>query len=142
AGAIDSRPKPIRLPSTYAPTRPAIPALMWTTVPPAKSSAPHCQISPAFALVASTTFAAVYASGPAQNHTMCAIGRYENVNHSTANTSTAENFTRSANAPRMRHTVIAANVAWNATNSSSGIGVFLENVAAIANSPFAESNVP
>ena len=30
-------PKPIRLPMTSASTRPAIPALMWTTVPPAKS---------------------------------------------------------------------------------------------------------
>src|SRR6185503_14507171 len=131
-----------RLPSTNAPTNPAIPALMCTTVPPAKSSAPHCQIKPAFALVASTTLAAVYASGPGQNQTICAIGRYENVNHSTENTSTAENLMRSANAPRTRQTVIAANVAWNATYTSSGIGVFFENVAAIANSPFDESNVP
>src|SRR4029453_5882241 len=75
AGAIDSLPKPMRLPITYAPTSPAIPELMCTTVPPAKSSAPHCQIKPALALVASTTFAAVYASGPGQNQTMCAIGR-------------------------------------------------------------------
>ena len=73
---------------------------------------------------------------------MCAIGRYENVNQSTENSSTAENLARSANAPRMRQTVIAAKVAWNATNTSSGIGVFLENVAAIANSPLAASNVP
>src|SRR5262249_50251840 len=36
-GAIDSRPRPMRLPSTYAPTRPATPELMCTTVPPAKS---------------------------------------------------------------------------------------------------------
>src|SRR5690242_9785138 len=84
-GAIASRPKPMRLPITYAPTKPATPELMCTTVPPAKSSAPHCQIKPALALVASTTLAAVYASGPAQYHTMCATGQYENVNHSTAN---------------------------------------------------------
>jgi len=84
----------------------------------------------------------VYASGPGQNQTMCAIGRYENVNHSTAKSNTAENLARSAKAPRMRHTVIAAKVAWNATNTSSGSGVFFENVAAIAYSPFAESNVP
>ena len=138
-GAIASLPKPTRLPITYAPTRPAMPALMCTTVPPAKSSAPHCQMRPALAFVASTTFAAVYASGPAQNHTMCAIGQYENVNHSTENRSTAENLMRSANAPRMRHTVIAANVAWNATNTISGITTPFENVAAIANSPFAMS---
>ena len=69
-----------------------MPALMCTTVPPAKSSAPICQRQPALAFIASTTFAAVYASGPAQNHTMCAIGAYANVNHSTMNSSTAENF--------------------------------------------------
>jgi hypothetical protein len=37
-GAIDSLPKPWRLPSISAVARPAIPALMCTTVPPAKSS--------------------------------------------------------------------------------------------------------
>src|SRR5262249_8277939 len=118
-GAIASRPKPMRLPITYAPTNPATPELMCTTVPPAKSSAPHCQLKPACAFVASTTFAAVYASGPAQYHTMCATGQYENVNHNTAKRSTAENLMRSAKAPRIRQTVIAANVAWNATYTSS-----------------------
>ena len=54
-------------------------------------------------------------SGPGQNHTMCAIGMYANVNHSTENSRTAENFIRSANAPTTRPTVIAANVASNAT---------------------------
>jgi len=73
-GDIASRPKPIRLPARYAPTRPATPALMCTTVPPAKSSAPHCQRKPAFAFSPSTSFGSVYASGPIQNHTMCAIG--------------------------------------------------------------------
>ena len=34
-GLIGSLPKPIRLPIRSASTRPAIPALMWTTVPPA-----------------------------------------------------------------------------------------------------------
>ena len=34
---------------------------------------------------------------------MCAIGRYENVNHSTMNSSTAQNLMRSANAPTIRH---------------------------------------
>src|SRR5258705_9865278 len=99
---------------------------MCTTVPPAKSSAPHCQRRPAFAFCASTTFAAVYASGPGQNQTMCAIGRYENVNHSTMKRSTAENFARSAKAPRVRQHVIAANVPWNATKTSSYIGVAFE----------------
>ena len=36
-GRIAILPKPIRLPTTSASTRPAIPALMCTTVPPAKS---------------------------------------------------------------------------------------------------------
>ena len=49
-GAIGSRPKPTRLPSTNAPTSPATPALMCTTVPPAKSSAPQRQTRPPVAL--------------------------------------------------------------------------------------------
>jgi hypothetical protein len=36
-GFMGSRPQPRRLPTTRARTRPAVPALMWTTVPPAKS---------------------------------------------------------------------------------------------------------
>ena len=56
--------------------------------------------------------------------------------------STAENFARSAKAPRIRQQVIAAKVAWNATYTSSGIGVAFEKVAAIENSPLAASNVP
>ncbi len=64
----------MRLPTMKAPTRPATAALMCTTVPPAKSSVPHCQIRPALALVASTMSLVVYASGPGQNQTMWAIG--------------------------------------------------------------------
>ena len=45
------------------------------------------------------------------------------------NASTAENFMRSANAPTIRQQVIAANVAWNAMNSSSGITTPLLKVA-------------
>src|SRR5688572_19010585 len=141
-GVSASRPKPMRLPTTYAPTRPATPALMCTTVPPAKSSAPHCQMRPALAFCASTTLAAVYASGPGQNQTIWAIGMYENVNHSTMKSSTALNFARSANAPRMRQQVIAANVAWKATKSSSGSTTPLLNVAAMLKSPFTPSKVP
>jgi hypothetical protein len=47
---------------------------MCTTVPPAKSSAPHCQTRPALAFIASTTSLLLYASGPIQNQTMWAIG--------------------------------------------------------------------
>ena len=39
-GSIGSRPKPIRFPKMSAAARAAKPELMWTTVPPAKSSAP------------------------------------------------------------------------------------------------------
>src|SRR6185369_15613664 len=126
----------------YAPTMPATPALMCTTVPPAKSSAPHCQSRPALSFMASTTLAVVYASGPIQNQTMCAIGRYENVNQSTVKTNTAENLTRSANPPRINAQVIAAKVAWKATKASSGMTTPLLNVAAVENSPFTASNVP
>ena len=65
--------------------------------------------------------ATVYASGPAQHQTMCAIGRYENVNHSTMNSSTALNLMRSANAPTIRHGVIAANVSWKMKYTYSGM---------------------
>ena len=91
-GAISSLPKPTRLPIMIAPTRPAMPALMWTTVPPAKSSAPHWNSRPASALTSAslasatvlaaasvapaTAFAAAATvSGPAQYQTMCAIGK-------------------------------------------------------------------
>ncbi len=57
------------------------------------------------------------------------------MNHSTAKTSTAENFIRSANAPTMSATVIAANVAWNTTKRYSGITTPLLKVAAVANDP-------
>jgi hypothetical protein len=45
-GDMFSVPRPTRLPSTSAPTRPATPALICTTVPPAKSSAPSAKIQP------------------------------------------------------------------------------------------------
>ena len=54
-GASASRPKPMRLPTMYEPTRPAMAALMCTTVPPAKSSAPSLASKP-------------------PPHTMCAMG--------------------------------------------------------------------
>ena len=63
-GAISSLPKPVRLPTTSAPTRPAMPALMCTTVPPAKSMAPQMNTMPASALTASSAACAAFlASG-------------------------------------------------------------------------------
>ncbi|CFN68931.1 Uncharacterised protein [Bordetella pertussis] len=50
----------MRRPTTYAPTSPATPALMCTTVPPAKSSAPRALSRPGAVSEA--------------NQTMCAIG--------------------------------------------------------------------
>ncbi len=108
---------------------------MCTTVPPAKSSAPFCHSQPPLADSDASVAASLIPSGPGQNQTMCAIGRYANVNQSTANSSTAENFARSANEPTISATVIAANVAWNTTKSNSGITTPLLNVAAVVNDP-------
>src|SRR6266481_7185710 len=91
-GDISSLPKPVRLPTQSAPTKPAMPELMCTTVPPAKSMAPFLKTQPASALTSSSlacaaAFAAAspaaasaltaseIASGPAQYQTMCAIGK-------------------------------------------------------------------
>ncbi len=43
------------------------------------------------------------------------------VTHRAMNTSTAENFMRSAKAPTIRAGVMAAKVSWNMANTSSGI---------------------
>ena len=96
--------KPLRLPSIMAATRPAIPALMCTTVPPAKSSTPQSHNKP-----------------PAPLQTMCAIGAYTKVNQTPINQSMAENFIRSANAPTISTGVIMANVIWNVINTDSGM---------------------
>src|ERR1700712_3176864 len=91
-GDISSLPKPTRLPTQIAPTRPAIPALMCTTVPPAKSIAPLRNKNPPSAMTSSSFACAIFlaasspaaarafaaasiASGPAQYQTMCAIGK-------------------------------------------------------------------
>ena len=68
-GGVASLPWPIRFPIMRQPTSPAIPALMWTTVPPAKSSAPQPHIRPL------SSGALTRKSGPAQYHTMWAIGK-------------------------------------------------------------------
>src|SRR6478735_5595568 len=60
----------------------------------------------------------------------------------TMKISTAENLMRSTIEPRIRQQVIAANVAWNATNTSSYSGVPFENVPAIENEPSAGLKVP
>ena len=62
---------------------------------------------------------------------MCAIGRYLNVNQMTENSSTAENFMRSAKEPMISAVVMAANVDWKATKISSGMTTPLLKVAAM-----------
>ena len=49
-------------------------------------------------------------SSPPTPHTMCAIGLYTTIAHSTMNTSIAENFIRSANAPVISAGVMIANI--------------------------------
>jgi hypothetical protein len=44
---------------------------------------------------------------------MCAIGEYTSSDHSAMNTSMAENFMRSANAPAISAGVMIAKVIWN-----------------------------
>src|SRR5512134_1515246 len=45
-GAMLSMPNPFRFPTTSAAARALTPEVMWTTVPPAKSSAPRFRIQP------------------------------------------------------------------------------------------------
>ena len=69
-----------------------MPALMCTTVPPAKSS----------------TW--LRFSQPVGSHTMCAMGAYTSNDQTDRKTSMAENFMRSANAPAINAGVMIANV--------------------------------
>ena len=96
--------QPRRRPITITATSAAIPALMWTTVPPAKSSAPRRN------------------SHPAGENTQCATGVYTSSAHSPTNQNQAENFMRSAIAPVISAGVMIANIIWNAENDSGGIG--------------------
>ena len=91
-------------------TNAAVPALMWTAVPPAKSiAASLLAIQPP-----------VSAVPPSNENTQCAIGKYTNVAHSAANSSQPPNLMRSATAPEISATVMIANINWNATNTVAG----------------------
>ena len=103
--------RPTRLPSSRAETSAAMPALMCTTVPPAKSSAPAVGL-PA---------ASLRDRNPPRPHTQCATGSYTNVAQSTMKRQKAENFMRSANAPRINAGVITANIAWKIMNTECGM---------------------
>ena len=82
-----------------------MPALMCTTVPPAKSMAPNA------------------ATQPIGLHTQCAIGAYTTIDHSTMKMHMAENFMRSAKAPAISAGVMIANVIWNIMYTVSGMVV-------------------
>src|SRR2546423_9673895 len=103
-GTNASFPHPRRFPRYRAHARAATPALMCTTVPPAKSSAPRCE-----------------APRNPPPHTQCATGEYTMIDHSVRNISHPENFIRSAKAPVMRAGVMTANISWNAMNTDDGM---------------------
>ena len=94
-GGIGSEPNPNRFPITIAQTSADTPELMCTTVPPAKSSAPH-----------------TLPTSPPVPHTMWASGSYTSVAQSREKTRKALNFMRSANAPVMSAGVMMANISW------------------------------
>src|SRR3954447_13718529 len=100
-GSIGS-PLTARRPMRRATMRAETPELMWTTVPPAKSSAPSLY------------------SQPSTDQTQWANGEYTRIDHRIVNSTNAPNRLRSANAPVMSAGVIAANISWNAANSTNG----------------------
>src|SRR5438132_12065731 len=97
-GSLVLRRRPMRIAATRADT----PLEMWTTVPPAKSSAPSA------------------CSQPPVPQTQCAIGSYTSVDQRSAKMTYALKLTRSANAPVMSAGVMTANIIWNAMNAWCG----------------------
>src|SRR5450759_5740234 len=76
--------------------------MLWTTIPPAKSSTPHRWRTP-----------------PPQ--IMWTNGKYTNRSHAVKKTMYALKVTRLAKAPVIRAGVMIANIIWYATNTISGI---------------------
>src|SRR6266702_5796146 len=95
-GCIGTFGYPTRLPRYNAITSADTPDVTCTTVPPAKSRHGNLPV---------TAF-----SSPPTPQTMCAIGLYTTMAHSTMNSSIAENFMRSANAPVISAGVMIANI--------------------------------
>ncbi|GIU88981.1 MAG: hypothetical protein KatS3mg010_2129 [Acidimicrobiia bacterium] len=79
-----------------------MPALMCTTVPPAKSSAPRSN------------------NQPEGENTQCATGEYTITDHRPRNHTHAANRIRSAIAPVMSAGVMTANIIWYAANTIGG----------------------
>ena len=90
-----------------------MPAAMWTTVPPAKSSAPIFPRSPI--ALAPRLAATTLESNQSNAHTMWASGQYTKVTHSTMNRQKGQKRMRSAMAPEIRAGVMIANIPWNMT---------------------------
>src|SRR5919199_1762780 len=102
--------QPLRLPSTSASARPAAPALMWTAVPPAKSSTPRAASQPLLLPLASPKL-----------NTQWATGKYTRLAHRVTNADQPRNFARSAMAPEIRAGVMIANMSWNIEKTVAGI---------------------
>src|SRR6478735_7840210 len=109
---LRSLPQLAPLPSTIATANAAAPALMWTAVPPAKSIA--------LRLLAIQPPTASGVTTPLKANTQCATGKYTSTAHRPAKIIHALNFIRSAAAPEISATVIAANSAWNSANKLTG----------------------
>src|SRR3990170_3767279 len=92
-GTKASFPYPLRRPSTMMAASAATPAFTWTTVPPAKSTAPIRPSQP-------------------PPHTQWARGAYTRTDHRPRNRTVAENRIRSATAPVMSAGVMIANIIW------------------------------
>ena len=85
---------------------------MCTAVPPAKSIA--------FSLLAIQPPTESSVTTPSNANTQCATGKYTSTAHTAAKTIQAPNFIRSAAAPEISATVMAANSAWNRANRLTG----------------------
>src|SRR5579863_1287115 len=103
------RSRTLRFPTYSTDASAAIPAMLWTTIPPAKSFTPHCCSTP-----------------PPQ--TMCTNGKYTNVSHPVRNIIYALNDTRFVNAPEISAGVIIANIIWYAMNTIIGMVSFGDGV--------------
>ena len=78
------------------------PLVMWTTMPPAKSTA--FTLAPAVLPMP--------LNAPPFPQSMCAAGKYTTNIHSTLKSITARNFIRSATAPIVSAGVMIAKVSW------------------------------
>src|SRR3954470_24546545 len=109
---LRSCPQDADLPSTIATASAAAPALICTAVPPAKSIALRLLAiqPPTESLVAT----------PSNANTQWATGKYTSTAQRVAKTIHDANFIRSAAAPEIRATVIAANSAWNNAKRLTG----------------------